>query len=715
MKKGLFLKIYLVILITVCNINVFAVSDAVCVFTCDTIFDSTVKNECLNEECLNLYGNVMLRSGISGNSLYFDGSNAYLKGNSTKRITDLNKWTATLWIKPDIDNAEGLIPIAKNEVFSVNLNKNTKKIEILIKDSSDGLISNYTFNSDVWNHIALSYDSEMLKLYVNGKVDSRCLNQKKKFFDDSIVFIGKQDSKFYKGCIDEIAVYAKCLSATDIADLYKGISGQATDWNFVSYPLRAQYPNGIETINSALAKESEIVKPIDTGFEERNEIGAVKNESYNGQLKITEEKYSGKFALEIIKRDNNIIPIKETDYFKTSDNAVIVPNNTNLNTSAEITGDDGASAAVNNRFAAVEEIKTKCNFFEVMLKPMYLSEEISFYTKAMVKDSDDSVTEKYVIIKSDNDGDGIFKVGEDFSRGKWQMVKLNLLDVDETFESGIVSGLYISANDGSHWIFDNITSGYKKINETNANMSEFIQNNVIYTTEGIKFAETETSKAMFNNAAAVVTGGVSVSEIIAGIDINSDVERASGRAQNVIKNGKELYSDDILSEKWIVNDINYDETEAGVSKKRDRIFTRDAVPSLASTTVMIPLGENEKQFRLCLTGGQRNYAVVITKADGETITQNLYGVNTPTYTEWFDGDITLKVSGASYNVSTVINISKIQYIGKEDITEIILKPQGEAIYDLNNSATDDRVTIKAMIEWENGVYESGQTMQISLY
>lgn len=784
MKRRLFLRICLVILIAVCNINVFADSNAVCVFTCDKIISSTVKNESSNVGCLNIYGSIMLRSGISGNSLYFDGAGAYLKGDSTKNISDLDKWTVSIWIKPNIGGTEGILPIAQNEIFSMYLNKQTKKLEILAQDNSIQIVSNYTFNDNVWKHIALSYDTKTLRLYVDGKLDNNCLSQNTEFFDESSIIIGKQDADFYKGCIDEIKVYAECLPDVDIANLYKSIPSQATDWNFVAYPLKSQYPNGIETVSSVLAKENEIVKPIDTGFEERNEINAVKMEDYNRQLKISEEKYNGKFALEIIKTGNDIIPIKESEYFKTSDYSTIAENNTEENASSKTTIVDGnISVITNDKFVIVEGftevdsaatilimkgekiaylnqtkvengkfkfefplheygehsmtisgtsgnpkymtleiteankkpeveivpvegIETKCNFFDVMLKPMYLSEELSFYTKAMVKDSEGNITEKYVLIKSDKNGDGVFKVGEDFSRGKWQKVELSLLDVDEAFEKGIVSGLYVSANNGSHWLIDNITSGYKKINDTALNMSDLAEKNVVYNEDGIKFAEQQTSSASFNSVPIVVTGGVGVSETVAGIRVESSVERANGSEIAKIQNGKVLYADALTSDKWVAND-----TSTGLSAKVNKRYVRSDVPNTSAKSVKIPLNEGEKRIRLLLDTGIGTTALRIVKADGEAVT---YTVKEQMYTEWFDGEIELTAT-SSQNVQYATTIISVEYEKNDDAKDILIKSLDTASYTVNNTETNDRVTIAATVSFDNSPPSTPQELQLDLY
>lgn len=788
MKKISIIKICLVVTYVFISMGVFATENKLCEFTCDQIVGTSIKNESSSSVSLIKYGNITFRSGVLGNSLYFDGTGSYLKLNNVSDELLDNIWTFSMWIKPELgDGGNEAIPIFKGDALCVQINGNTKKLELITNDNS--FVSNYIFN-DGWKHILLSYDFQTLKLYVDGKLDSSCQAENIEVFEGNSIYIGRNGSVFYKGCIDEIVGYSKVLSSGEVFDEYKNISKKITDWDFISYPLKAQYPNGIDSVNKLLAKENELEKPIDTGFEERNELNAVKTDNYNGQLKISEDKYNGKFALEVVKNNGEIVPIKESEYFKTSDSAIIVEENLNDDSSSEtqtlvqngltivtkgnhitvqgedlisdqktilvmkgdkiayidqievedgiyrfdfgleeyttytltVSGTSGIQSKASfevvkpdvdstSETVVTEHIKIKCNIFEIMLKPMYLSDELSFYTKAMVKDSAGNIAEKYVLIKSDKNSDGVFKVGEDFSRGKWQKVELSLLDVDDTFENGIVSGLYVSANNGSHWLIDNITSGYKKINEMAVDMSDFAEKNAVYSEDGIKFAEQQTSDASFNSVPIVVTGGVGVSETVAGIRVESSVERASGSKEVAIQNGKILYSDALKSENWGVSDTGYDEMSTSVSTKVNKIYVRSEVPAVTATSVKIYLKEGEKRIRLLLKSGWNNTSLRVHKADGEIVT---YTVDELMYTEWFDGEIKL-TTPTLQSVQYAANIVQIEYEKEENAKDILIKSSGTASYMINNPETNERVTLTATVQFDNKLPSTQQELQIDLY
>ena len=69
-----------------------------------------------------------------------------------------------------------------------------------------------------WSHIAMTYDGSTQKLYVNGSLAasaalSGSINQ-----DANSLLIGQ----FFNGMLDEVAIYNRALSATEVKDHYYG-------------------------------------------------------------------------------------------------------------------------------------------------------------------------------------------------------------------------------------------------------------------------------------------------------------------------------------------------------------------------------------------------------------------------------------------------------------------------------------------------------------
>ncbi len=217
-------------------------------------------------------------------------------------------------------------------------------------------------------------------------------------------------------------------------------------------------------------------------------------------------------------------------------------------------------------FLTTENIETKCNYYTLMMKPMYNSETISFYTKAETI-TNGIKSEEYVLIRSDSDGDGVYEIGKDLSRGKWQKLELNLLDITTDNITGVFSGLYMNANETSQWLFDDISSEFKKINTNKINLSEMVASNVVYKDGSLQFGNIS-NNTEYNVNPAVITGGINIDEKIAGFTVNNSIKKllSTDEENNVVLLDKTPLS----NEKWIVNDENFDTEYTHVSKKIDK-------------------------------------------------------------------------------------------------------------------------------------------------
>lgn len=531
------------------------------------------------------------------------------------------------------------------------------------------------------------------------------------------------------------------------------------------YPLKSRCPNGVEVTDPLLFTNSKIEKPIDTGFEKNIEIELLINDTQSNQSVISEDSYSGKFALKIQKKDDAIIPVYETDYFQTgsgtsvktkavskavvenvsgiqfqvTDKNVIVSGkkaareevtilvekgeviayvnqktadengefafafslkeygtyqlgvggsqSEPIFTSLEVIDSESIEPEISSPSEPVVGIDIKCNFYSLMLKPMYMSETISFYVKVKAQNESGDIEEQYALIKSDRDGDGVYKVGEDLSRGKWQNIQLSIADIDEEFQNGSAAGLYMKANKTSQWLIDDISSEYRKINETKFNLAEFADGNVIYNGEVLRFSNNKDSEG-YNIGSKVVSGGIQVSEQLSGIRVDSRLQFASDDDIRKEEEKKILYSIPLESDSCIVNN----NTEEILCEKVQKIKLREELPTIPdSTTMTIPAkSETEERFRLLLErklSGSMN--VTIRDANGNS---KEYSFSKTMYTDWYDGDINLTTSN---QLSNVLKIKAIEYepVVENPQRDILVGNNGSFTINLGSFTTDDRTNL----------------------
>ena len=85
------------------------------------------------------------------------------------------------------------------------------------------------------------------------------------------------------------------------------------------FPDITTYSDGIDGLDDTLLSEQTYREVISGGFETHEEISEIADNNYSDSRKIVENSHSGKFALQIQQKTDDILPIVETDYFRIAD------------------------------------------------------------------------------------------------------------------------------------------------------------------------------------------------------------------------------------------------------------------------------------------------------------------------------------------------------------------------------------------------------------
>ena len=180
----------------------------------------------------NISGDASRQSGKSGNALYFDGSDDYVKVPYSPLLNP-RFFTLSVWAK-----VQGASNSWRSVITSRYQEKNGKQSGYVIYAGEDNhwraVIGNGagwssaigdSIINDAWTYIAVTYDGKALKLYINGdlitskKTTSFMANGKSPLR----IGAGRTESNpnfFYKGAIDEVRVFNKALSSDIIHKLY---------------------------------------------------------------------------------------------------------------------------------------------------------------------------------------------------------------------------------------------------------------------------------------------------------------------------------------------------------------------------------------------------------------------------------------------------------------------------------------------------------------
>lgn len=742
----------------------------------ENISDKTAVDCSKNNISATLSSGTMLTSGIDGNGIYLNGQNSSVTVSDTKLSQSMESFTFSFWVKPKSEagsSGTGNI-LSCQDSLKLEFDNASRKLILKISSTAETTINpEYSFEKDKWYNIAITYSGDKVSLYANGKQIAQSAFTGSISDSPKTMVFGYNGESCFKGCIDEIIYFKECLAEDKLVQLYEAVTDNISEWNNVSYPLVSIYPNGISSAKSELFTNSKIARPIETGFEEKNEINAVESDNAGGQLSISEDCFEGKFALKATQLTDEYIPIKESEYFKiknlyesespigstgykviekndvftvqSSGLNIKVYGNTSPNTEVTIllerTGNisyvdqirsnslgyyefnfkikeygtyklsvnSGKLLAkdikISEKISEKNEVKnvyTKCNRISMKLKPMYASDTISFYTRILATDENGSEIEQYALIKSDKNGDGIFKVGEDLSRGKWQSIELDLTDVEEQLHDGTAQGIYMKANNGGEWLFDNISSEYRKTSVIEWDLSKFAVGNLILADEKLKFASQKDNENAYNISPVVATSGIDVSEKISDISVKSSVE--NGYISEYTETaGNVIFDEPFTSDKWIVNDENYDTAESGVSKKTQKYYRTDCPESTESNSyyAMVEMGEKE-QFRIVFDITAYNVDVSI----GGKSTRYQKGSYR---TSWYNNNIRMS---ASSNHMINVEWHHVEYTKANDTEkDILIKPNGSAAISPEGIASDTRTKISFGAEFE----QEYKVQDIALY
>jgi galactitol-specific phosphotransferase system IIB component len=165
--------------------------------------------------------------GKAGKALNFDGVNDYVSVTDSAGLKPA-ALTVEAWIKPlDLPSLGRSFILAKysdNQGWYIDLYSSGEINLRLYNGSSSTNFLIGTISTGNWYHIAFTYDtnSDQIKTYLNGSLVEDTTYTSYISSDASLIF-GKAshyDGEYYSGIIDEVVIYDRALTASEILDRY---------------------------------------------------------------------------------------------------------------------------------------------------------------------------------------------------------------------------------------------------------------------------------------------------------------------------------------------------------------------------------------------------------------------------------------------------------------------------------------------------------------
>ena len=179
-----------------------------------------------------LIGDPKWVDGYNGNALSFDGTDDYVYVGDRDEV-EVENYTITAWTKSDgntIDTIRQEI-LEKADSYWLNIRNDDTKVrtggfygdcsveeEWFFTDSEDPIVLNK------WTHMAATYNGTVLRMYINGQLQSELLVNRPHCKDrEELLIIGAKKEldttpavAFFSGLLDEIRIYSQPLSQTEI-------------------------------------------------------------------------------------------------------------------------------------------------------------------------------------------------------------------------------------------------------------------------------------------------------------------------------------------------------------------------------------------------------------------------------------------------------------------------------------------------------------------
>jgi len=197
-------------------------------------------------------------------ALNFDGIENHIDLEESNSLNLLDNFSISLWFKDNEPSRIGTL-ITRGDFFT-----NAKYVQYYIVSGSDQKIefgiSNGTnvlktvsnvISSDTWYYLVGVWDDSKVSLYIDGVLDSENIASSSFVMRESVKsysrLIGSGGGRrFFKGSIDEIMIYPRALSESEIQEIYNSQSDGLSSlspfskfWNFVKSLFTQKTGNAI--------------------------------------------------------------------------------------------------------------------------------------------------------------------------------------------------------------------------------------------------------------------------------------------------------------------------------------------------------------------------------------------------------------------------------------------------------------------------------------
>lgn len=212
--------------ITVTTSSTSSDSGLVAAYSFEEISGSVVADISGNDNHGVTSGASRISSGRFGRAMSFDGVDDWVTVNNSNSFALTNGMTLEAWVYPtaSMENWRSIItkeyPDKKECAYQLSANsyENTVSTGVYVTELKMIDDDKTKVNASQWTHLTGTYDGAFIRLYVNGTQIAQKLQKGNIVVTDGVLRIGGNSlwGEFFKGYIDEIRIYNRALSASEI-------------------------------------------------------------------------------------------------------------------------------------------------------------------------------------------------------------------------------------------------------------------------------------------------------------------------------------------------------------------------------------------------------------------------------------------------------------------------------------------------------------------
>jgi hypothetical protein len=175
--------------------------------------------------------------GRFGNSLAFDGDNDFVTAGSVATLGTPRELTLSAWVRPKTSSQPGNPEILARSSGPYSyrmrfMDGGTVRFNTYGASDTD-LTSISALAASRWNHVVMTYDGSVKRVFLNGMLDIEEPTTGNMDPDTAYLYIGGfSGSEFFAGQIDDVRIYQKALSTEQALELNGWGPGPVGYWPF---------------------------------------------------------------------------------------------------------------------------------------------------------------------------------------------------------------------------------------------------------------------------------------------------------------------------------------------------------------------------------------------------------------------------------------------------------------------------------------------------